>query len=79
MSTNSTTAKIAYMANQIARAFAAKGEKEQAAATATHINQFWEPRMREKLLALVADGDSSLDPVVIRAAKSVRSPAPSPA
>lgn len=77
MSDAQPTAKIAYMANQIARAFATKGEAGQVAATAAHINQFWEPRMRAHLLALVADGDASLDPVVVQASAKVRAPAPS--
>ena len=35
-----------YMANQIARNFAAQGETAAIAATAQHISDFWDPRMK---------------------------------
>ena len=46
------------MANQIARAFAHKGEAGAAAATADHLRKFWDPRMRAAIRALVAEGGS---------------------
>lgn len=60
-------ANLVRMANQIARNLA--HEPDPAAATATHIRQFWEPRMRA---ALVADGAEGLDPAVIRALALLR-------
>jgi len=45
------TAKLVYMANQIARNFAAQGEEAAIAATAQHIAQFWDPRMKASLAA----------------------------
>lgn len=57
--------KLAYMANQIARNFAAQGEEEAVAATADHIGKFWDPRMKAQLFA--ADGEG-LSPIAARAA-----------
>ena len=46
----STEERLVYMANQIARNFAASGDGA-AAATADHIAKFWDPRMRGRILA----------------------------
>lgn len=35
---------------------------------ATHIRKFWEPRMRQELLARIRWGDSSLHPLLVAAA-----------
>lgn len=43
-------ARLAYMANQIARNFAVQGEDVAAAATAEHIRNYWDPRMIAGLL-----------------------------
>jgi len=54
-------AKLRYMADQIARNFAAQGHDEAVAATADHIDKFWDPRMKAAILA----GDpAELTPVV---------------
>jgi len=52
---------LSYMADQIARNFAIQGEAAAAAATAQHIRDFWDPRMKAAILA--ADR-SALSPVV---------------
>ncbi|MFM5905991.1 MAG: formate dehydrogenase subunit delta [Novosphingobium sp.] len=53
-------ARLAYMANQIARNFAVQGEEAAIAATARHIRDFWDPRMKAAILA----GDrQALEPV----------------
>jgi formate dehydrogenase subunit delta len=39
--------RLIYMANQIARNFAAEGREKAIAATADHIAHFWDPRMRQ--------------------------------
>ena len=44
-----TTEKLVYMANQIARNFAAQGEQAAVEATANHIRLFWDPRMKSML------------------------------
>jgi formate dehydrogenase subunit delta len=56
--------RLIYMANQIARNFAAQGEDEAAAATADHIDKFWDPRMRKQLLD---HGEVGLCPIAARA------------
>jgi formate dehydrogenase subunit delta len=53
-------ARLIYMANQIARNFAAQGEVAAIAATAQHIRDFWDPRMKAAILA--AD-HSGLEPI----------------
>ncbi len=53
-------ARLTYMANQIARNLAAGGEDAAIAATAQHIVNYWEPRMKAAILA----GDrSALEPI----------------
>lgn len=66
--------RIARMANQIARAFAAEGRAEAARDTADHIRKFWDPRMRAELEALVIAGGSGLDPLTREAAQLLFSP-----
>jgi formate dehydrogenase subunit delta len=56
------------MGNQIAREFAHLPPAEAAAALAKHIENFWDPRMRRTLEALVAAGDDTLDPLLVDAA-----------
>ncbi len=49
------------MADQIARNFAVQGEEKSIAATAQHIRDFWDPRMKAAILA--ADR-SAFSPIV---------------
>jgi formate dehydrogenase subunit delta len=57
-------AKLAHMANQIARNFAAQGEDAAIAATADHIEKFWDPRMKAQVRA---GGGEHLSPIAARA------------
>jgi formate dehydrogenase subunit delta len=68
------------MGNDIARQFTHLPAPEAAEAIARHIERFWDPRMRVALEALVAEGDDSLDPVVVDAAGrlAARTSAPKP-
>ena len=50
---------LVLMANQIARNFATMNDVDAAMATADHIASFWEPRMREALLADPAGLDAT--------------------
>ena len=70
----------ARMGNDIARQFAHLPTEVAAQAVARHIETFWDPRMRRALEALVAEGDDSLDPVVVDAAGrlAARTSAPKP-
>ena len=64
--------RLVYMANQIARNFEAIGHDAAAAATADHIASFWDPRMKQRLLLLVASDTRDLDPVALSAAALLR-------
>ena len=55
-----TLANLRRMANQIAANFEILGYDKAVLATADHINQFWDPRMR---VAIFADDRSLLGPV----------------
>jgi len=64
--------KLVYMANQIGKFFASQGETNAVTGIATHISQFWDPRMRAGILKHVADGGAGLDPNVLSAIKTLR-------
>ncbi|TKD52129.1 formate dehydrogenase [Sphingomonas baiyangensis] len=57
------------MANQIARNLAARGDEAAALATADHIAAFWDPHMRERIMA---DDRAALDPIAARAIALLR-------
>ena len=63
------------MANQIATFFKSYGAEEGTKEIATHINNFWEPRMRQHFFDYVAMGGVSLDPMVMAAVAMIRKPA----
>ena len=57
-------ARLRYMADQIARNFAALGHDNAAAATADHMVKFWDPRMKAEILS----GDrANLSPIAAKA------------
>ncbi|HWY13719.1 MAG TPA: formate dehydrogenase subunit delta [Rhizomicrobium sp.] len=56
--------KLVYMANQIAKFFAAQGEERAARGVADHLQKFWDPVMRRDFLAAAAKDSSSLHPAV---------------
>lgn len=64
--------KTVRMANQIAIFFRSKPHDEAVKGVAEHISSFWEPRMRAKLFALLAEGGEGLDPLVIEAKDGIR-------
>jgi formate dehydrogenase subunit delta len=57
--------RLIYMANQIARFFAA--QPEGAAGAAGHLKSFWDPQMRAEIIAWRAAGGDGLDPVAAEA------------
>jgi formate dehydrogenase subunit delta len=61
--------RLVYMANQIARNLAVQGEVEAAAATADHIDKFWDPRMKAQLLD---HGEEGLCLIAVRALTALR-------
>ena len=56
--------KLAYMANQVAKFFAAQGEERAARGVADHLQKFWDPVMRSDFLAAAAKDGSGLHPAV---------------
>lgn len=69
--------RLITMANQIA-AFCATNPRgaRQTADVADHINKFWEPRMRVKLIARLEAGETEgVHPLVIEALPHIRRPA----
>lgn len=62
--------RLVYMANQIARNLAAHGEGTAATETASHIRQFWDPRMRATILTCGAD--DGLEPAALEAVEQLR-------
>ena len=52
---------LTYMADQIARNFAIQGEEAAIAATAQHICDFWDPRMKAAIRGV---DRSALSPIV---------------
>lgn len=65
--------KLQRMANDIARNLAAHGEAAPAA-VAEHLRNFWTPRMRAELLAMVDAGGEGLDGLVMQAAAGLQQP-----
>jgi formate dehydrogenase subunit delta len=76
MSHDKIEAKLIYMANQIAGFFKTQPANEAALGVATHINKFWEPRMRRQLFALIDGGEPSLSPLVLEASALIKRPEP---
>jgi formate dehydrogenase subunit delta len=68
--------KIVYMANQIATFFKSQPAEQAADGVATHINKFWEPRMRRQLFEKIEAGDSGLSDLVLEASRKIRRPEP---
>ena len=64
---------MVHMANQIAMFFRASPHDEAVQGVATHLKQFWEPRMMRQLHAYVAEGGTGLHELVLEAAKSLQS------
>ena len=60
------------MGHDIARQFAHLPEQQAVAAIARHVETFWDPRMRDRLRALVASDADTLDPLLVAAARQVR-------
>lgn len=56
----STTDQLVYMANQIARELGSQCPDRPVAATRDHIRQFWDPRMRQAIVAYLNRGGEHL-------------------
>ena len=66
--------KLIYMANQIAKFMESKPHAEGLASLASHINDFWEPRMLKHLFEVLDQGGAGLRPLVIEASANIRRP-----
>ena len=66
--------KLVRMANQIATFFLSQPESVRTNGVATHINKFWEPRMRRHLFEHLDTGGAGLLPLVIEASTLIRRP-----
>jgi formate dehydrogenase subunit delta len=66
--------KITHMANQIALFMESKPHAEGVAGFASHINDFWEPRMRRQFFEMIDRGGEGFRPLVLEAAAKVRRP-----
>jgi formate dehydrogenase subunit delta len=64
--------RLVMMANQIAKFFAAQGEARAVPQIASHIQQFWDPRMRKEITLHVAQGGAGLDPLALEAIKQLK-------
>ena len=60
--------RLTHMADQIARNFAVQGEAKAVAATAQHIRNYWDPRMKA---AIKAADRGALSPIVAAAVEQV--------
>jgi formate dehydrogenase subunit delta len=64
-------ADIVRMANQISDFFAAYPHDTAVKETATHIRNFWDPRMRRQLFDHLAAGGEGLKPIALEAGRSL--------
>ena len=64
--------KLAYMANQIGKFFASQGHDKAVAGVADHLARFWDPRMRDAIIAHLEAGGAKLDPCVREAVGKLR-------
>ena len=70
--------KLIHMANQIATFFETQPSVHAGEATAKHINDFWSPPMRGRLIELMDGNATGLRPSVLQGAGHVRKPGERP-
>ncbi len=68
------TRDMVRMANQISDFFKSYGEDNAKKEIATHINSFWEPRMRRDFFAHLDKGGEGLNALVKAAASTIKRP-----
>ena len=62
---------VVRLGHDLVRNFEHLPPEKAAVELATHIKKFWEPRMRHELVARVRRGDTSLPPLLVRAAEDL--------
>lgn len=77
----STIDQLVYMANQIARELGSQCPDRPVAATRDHIRQFWDPRMRQMIVAYLDRGgehlsDTARDAVALLHDNGIHGPRP---
>ena len=68
---SSEDADLVRMLNQIAAFHAPYPHDEAFASTRQHVKDFWEPRMRRALNALVEKGEAGLKPLALEVAQAL--------
>jgi formate dehydrogenase subunit delta len=63
---------MVHMANQIALNLSAYPREEAIAKVASHLHDFWEPRMRRQLREYIAKGGADLHEFVLEAEKRLK-------
>lgn len=74
MSLHHTDEKLVRMANQIATFFASQPEAVRVDGVATHINKFWEKRMRRRFFEMIDAGIGGFLPMVLLASAKIKRP-----
>ncbi|SIQ73435.1 formate dehydrogenase subunit delta [Rhizobium sp. RU33A] len=74
MSLSHTDEKLVRMANQIAVFFLSQPETVRVEGVATHINKFWEPRMRRRFFEMIDQGLGEFQPLVVSASAVIKRP-----
>jgi len=67
--------KLVYMANQIGRFFQSQKAETAVDAIHDHFIKFWDRRMRDAIVAQLARGEATLDPLVQEAVERLSQPA----
>ena len=62
---------VVRLGHDLVRNFEALPPEKAAVEIATHIRKFWEPRMRQELLARIRWGDTGLHPLLVRATEDL--------
>ena len=70
-STGHDVPAVVRLGHDLVRNFEALPLDKAAMEIATHVRKFWEPRMRHELLARVRWGDTTLHPLLVRAAEDL--------
>ena len=63
------TEQMIHMANQIAQFFSTYQREEAIAAITDHLAKYWERRMRQQIIAYVAEGGQGLHDLALEAVK----------
>lgn len=74
MSLSHTDEKLVRMANQIATFFLSQPEEVRVEGVATHINKFWETRMRRRFFEMIDHEIGGFLPLVVAASAKIKRP-----